>query len=76
MKLVAMGEAFDGGDLLSGVHDGQGELPTTIGRTFAIGIALKVEFVIRHVTLQLKFADCPSDGRHGFGGTQIASKRV
>ena len=28
------------------VHDGEGELPTTIGRTFAIGIALNVGFVI------------------------------
>ncbi len=28
------------------VHDGAGELPTTIGRTFAIGIALNVGFVI------------------------------
>lgn len=28
------------------VHDGEGELPTTIGRTFAIGIALNVGFVM------------------------------
>ena len=28
------------------VHDGESELPTTIGRTFAIGIALNVGFVI------------------------------
>jgi cobalt-zinc-cadmium efflux system protein len=27
-------------------HDGEGELPTTIGRTFAIGIALNAGFVI------------------------------
>ena len=28
------------------VHDGEGELPATIGRTFAIGITLNVGFVI------------------------------
>ena len=28
------------------VHDGEGELPSTIGRTFAVGIALNVGFVI------------------------------
>jgi cobalt-zinc-cadmium efflux system protein len=28
------------------LHDGEGELPTTIGRTFAIGIVLNVAFVI------------------------------
>lgn len=28
------------------VHDGDGALPTTIGRTFAIGIALNLGFVV------------------------------